>query len=143
MEGILPHKTFDLYVGIFNARAHEIESTKVITSVLCRRYMDDPSFTEEQLQLLSGPGSADTRRMFNVLTDEEVTGYKCGQCENVPLQVDSSVRTCLASLAGPVQVVWRDQRCLYCGETGDRRGPALVTRPRRHGVTASRLPCVG
>ena len=38
----------------------------------CQRYMDDPSFTEEQLQLLSGPGSADTRRMFNVLTDEEV-----------------------------------------------------------------------
>ena len=99
--------------------------------------MDDPSFTEEQLQLLAGPGSADTRRMFNVLTDEEVTGYKCGQCENVPLQVDSSVRTCLASLAGPVQVVWRDQRCLDCGETGDRRGSALVTRPRRHGVTAS------
>ena len=105
--------------------------------MLCRRYMDDPSFTEEQLQLLAGPGSADTRRMFNVLTDEEVAGYKCGQCVNVPLQVDSSVRTCLASLAGPVQVVWRDQRCLDCGETGDRRGPALVTRPRRHGVTAA------
>ena len=41
--------------------------------------MDDPSFTEEQLQLLSGPGSADTRRMFNVLTDEEVKSWKCGQ----------------------------------------------------------------
>ena len=72
--------------------------------VIGYRYLEDPSFSEDQRRALED--KEDTRRMFNVLTDQEIV---------------STLRASLSSLPASVQVVFRDQRCGDCGETGDRR----------------------
>ena len=68
------------------------------------RYLEDPSLTKEQRRALED--SEDTRRMFNVLTDPEIV---------------TVLQNSLSSLPASVQVVFRDQRCVDCGEAGDRR----------------------
>ena len=68
------------------------------------RYLEDPSLTRDQRRALED--SEDTRRMFNVLTDPEIV---------------TVLQTSLSSLPASVQVVFRDQRCVDCGEAGDRR----------------------
>ena len=75
-----------------------------LLSILDYRYLKDPSLAEEQRRALED--SEDTRRLFNVLTDPEIV---------------SVLQSSLSLLPDPVQVVFRDQRCLDCGEAGDRR----------------------
>jgi len=68
------------------------------------RYLDDPSFTDEQRQNLEQ--NEETRRTFNVLTNSEIV---------------TILKNTLDTLPSPVQVVFRDQKCVDCGEQGDRR----------------------
>ena len=72
--------------------------------VLGYRYLEDPSLTGDQRRALED--NEDTRRLFNVLTDQEIV---------------SVLQAALTSLPAPVRVVFRDQRCVDCGEAGDRR----------------------
>ena len=58
------------------------------------RYMDDPSFSTEQRGALQD--NLETRKIFNVMTDEEMV---------------SLLRSTLQSLPAPQQVVFLDQRC--------------------------------
>ena len=74
------------------------------TKVIGYRYLEDPSFTAEQRAALHD--NLETRKIFNVLTDDEIV---------------SLLRSNIESLPAPVQVVFLDQRCLDCGEEGDRR----------------------
>ena len=73
-------------------------------NVIGYRYLDDPCITSEQRQKLVD--DADTRKTFNVLTDAEIV---------------STIDEALTRLPAPVQVVFRDQKCVDCGETGDKR----------------------
>ena len=68
------------------------------------RYIEDPSLTQEQRAALQD--NLETRKIFNVLTNEEIV---------------SLLRSTLQSLPAPLQVVFLDQRCVDCGEEGDRR----------------------
>ena len=68
------------------------------------RYLEDPSFTPEQRAALQD--NVETRKIFNVLTNEEIVNL---------------LRITLQSLPAPLQVVFLDQRCVDCGEQGDRR----------------------
>ena len=68
------------------------------------RYIEDPSLTQEQREALQG--NVETRKIFNVLNNEEIV---------------SLLRSALQSLPAPLQVVFLDQRCVDCGEEGDRR----------------------
>lgn len=72
--------------------------------VIGYRYLEDPTFTSEQRLLLEH--NLETRKTFNVLTDGEIV---------------SLLQSSIACLPTPVQVVFRDQRCVDCGETGDKR----------------------
>eukprot|EP00092_Neocalanus_flemingeri_P032227 GFUD01035027.1.p1 GENE.GFUD01035027.1~~GFUD01035027.1.p1 ORF type:complete len:416 (+),score=121.31 GFUD01035027.1:334-1581(+) len=74
------------------------------TKVLGYRYLDDPSFTPDQQTALQD--SQDTRRLFNVLTDQEITEL---------------IKKSIQDLPPPVQVVFQDQKCLDCYEEGDKR----------------------
>ena len=68
------------------------------------RYIEDPSLTQEQREALQA--NVETRKIFNVLNNEEIV---------------SLLRSSLQSLPAPLQVVFLDQRCVDCGEEGDRR----------------------
>ena len=68
------------------------------------RYLEDPAFTPEQRAALED--NLEARKIFNVLTDGEIL---------------TLLRSSLQSLPSPVQVVFLDQRCLDCGEEGDKR----------------------
>jgi len=90
--------------GVGAVKAAQSFHKTVRLNVIGYRYLDDPCFTDEQRKALVE--NVETRKMFNVLTDEEIVG---------------SISNTLASLPAPVQVVFRDQRCVDCGEEGDRR----------------------
>eukprot|EP00090_Calanus_glacialis_P001173 TRINITY_DN10814_c0_g1_i2.p1 TRINITY_DN10814_c0_g1~~TRINITY_DN10814_c0_g1_i2.p1 ORF type:complete len:420 (-),score=100.19 TRINITY_DN10814_c0_g1_i2:746-2005(-) len=83
--------------------AQEFNPTST-AKVVGYRYLDDPSFSPEQQAALQT--SEDTRKLFNVLTNDELVGL---------------VRKCVQDLPPPVQVVFVDQKCLDCYEEGDRR----------------------
>ena len=74
------------------------------SQVIGYRYLEDPSLTPEQRAALHD--NLETRKIFNVLTNSEIV---------------SLLRSSLQSLAAPLQVVFLDQRCVDCGEEGDRR----------------------
>ena len=85
-------------------KAAQSFSKATISQVIGYRYIEDPSFTPEQRAALQD--NLETRKIFNVLTNEEIV---------------SLLRSTLQSLSAPLQVVFLDQRCVDCGEEGDRR----------------------
>jgi len=88
--------------GALRAAQHFNSAAK--TKVIGYRYLDDKSLSPEQQAAFQT--SQDTRKLFNVLTDEEIQNL---------------ITVSLKELPPAVQVVFIDQRCLDCEEEGDRR----------------------
>ena len=87
--------------------------------IIITRYLDDPSLTPEQQAALEN--SEDTRKLFNVLTDTELTGQLRKTIESLPGPVQVYRRNMSKVVITMVQVVFLDQKCLDCWEEGDRR----------------------
>ena len=83
--------------------AKSFHSNKEV-KVIGYRYLNDSSITSDQRQLLNE--NIETRKTFNVLTDSEIV---------------SLINDNLDSLPPPAQIVFRNQRCVNCGEVGDKR----------------------
>ena len=102
--------------GLGAIKTAEEFNPDVKVRVIGYRFYEDPSFNDEQREKFADP---ETRRLFNVRTNEEIRGILQATIESCP---------------GSLQFSLKEARCMDCGETGDPRLMSLYCHMESHHV---------